>query len=91
MPDLPTVAETVPGFESKGWLALMAPAGTPDAIVRKINADLAVALDHPDVRQKFETLGTYIRPLSPEQTGAFIKSEQALWWPVVRAVNAEKK
>ena len=60
-------------------------------IVRKINADLAIALDNPDVRQKFETLGTYIRPLSPEETGAFIKGEQALWWPVVRAVNNEKK
>lgn len=90
MPDLPTIAEFVPGFESKGWLALMAPAGTPDVIVRKINADLLVALDHPEVKQKFETLGTYIRPLSPEDTGAFIKSEQALWWPVVRAVNERK-
>lgn len=91
MPDLPTFAEFIPGFESKGWLALMAPSGTPDAIIRKINADLAIALDNPDVRQKFETLGTYIRPLSPEETGAFIKGEQALWWPVVRAVNNEKK
>lgn len=90
MPELPTVAEFVPGFESKGWLALMAPAGTPDAIVRKINADLRVALDHPEVKQKFEVLGTYIRPLSPEQTGAFIKAEQALWWPVVRAANEKK-
>ena len=80
----------MPGFESKGWLALMAPAGTPDAVVRKINTDLRTALDHPEVKRKFETLGTYIRPLSPEETGAFIKSEQALWWPVVRAVNEKK-
>jgi tripartite-type tricarboxylate transporter receptor subunit TctC len=90
MPELPTVSEFVPGFESKGWLALMAPAGTPDAIVRKISADLLVALDHPEVRHKFEVLGTYIRPLSPEGTAAFIKSEQALWWPIVRAVNEKK-
>jgi tripartite-type tricarboxylate transporter receptor subunit TctC len=90
MPELPAVAEFVPGFESKGWLALMAPAGTPDAVVRKINTDLRTALDHPEVKRKFETLGTYIRPLSPEETGAFIKSEQALWWPVVRAVNEKK-
>jgi tripartite-type tricarboxylate transporter receptor subunit TctC len=89
-PELPTFAETLPGFESKGWLALMAPAGTPAPIVARISADLAVALAHPDVRDKLATLGTYVRALSPAETTDFIKREQALWWPIVRAVNEGK-
>ena len=87
LPDLPTMAETVPAFESKGWLALMAPTGTPDFIIRKINADVRVVLDMPDVKQKFESLGTYPHALSPAETAAFIRSEQQLWWPVVRALG----
>jgi tripartite-type tricarboxylate transporter receptor subunit TctC len=89
-PDIPTFAETLPGFESKGWLALMAPAGTPDAIVIRIAADLATVLAQPEVKDKLATLGTYVRALSPNETAAFIKSEQALWWPIVRAVNETK-
>jgi tripartite-type tricarboxylate transporter receptor subunit TctC len=50
-PNLPTVAETLPGFESVGWQALLAPAGTPDAIVRKVNADLLKAMHDPDTRK----------------------------------------
>lgn len=90
LPELPTFAETLPGFESKGWLALMAPAGTPDAIVTKIGGDLQTALAHPEVRDKLATLGTYVRALSPADTAAFIRREQALWWPIVRAVNEGK-
>lgn len=86
-PDLPAVAETVPGFDSRGWFAFLALAGTPDDVVRKINADLRKVLDQPEVRQRFETLTTYIRHLSPEETGAFIRDEQAAWRPVVKQVG----
>jgi tripartite-type tricarboxylate transporter receptor subunit TctC len=89
-PDLPTVAETVPGFESKGWLALMAPAGTPDAIVTKINADLRTVLAEPEVQARFATLGTYPHYLTPADTAAFLKSEQDLWWPIVRDVGVAR-
>ena len=67
-PDLPAVAETIPGFDSRGWFVFLALAGTPDDIVAKINADLRKALDLPEVRQRFETLATYIRHLSPAET-----------------------
>jgi tripartite-type tricarboxylate transporter receptor subunit TctC len=90
-PDLPTVGETIPGFESKGWLALMAPAGTSENIVRKVNADLRTALDQADVKQKFSIIGTYPHALSPEETGEFIKKEEELWWPIVRQVAVDKK
>lgn len=90
-PDLPTVSETIPGFESKGWLALMAPAGVPDAIVQKINTDLRVVLDQADLKQKFAVIGTYPHALSPAETAAFIKKEEDLWRPVVTQVASEKK
>jgi tripartite-type tricarboxylate transporter receptor subunit TctC len=85
-PDLPTVSETIPGFESQGWLALMAPTGTPERIIQKINADLRDVLAMPEVRQKFETLGTYPHPLTPAQTSEFIQRQEQVWWPVVREV-----
>jgi tripartite-type tricarboxylate transporter receptor subunit TctC len=91
MPNLPTFAETLPGFQSQGWIALMAPAGTPDDIVKKVNADLAAVVELPDVKEKFAALGTFPRALTPAQTGEFIRREEQLWWPVVRAVEAEKK
>ncbi len=86
-PDLPAVNETVPGFDSRGWIAVMSFAGTPDDVVRKINADLRTVLDVPDVRQRFETLATYVRHLSPAETGKFIRDEQEAWRPVVKKVG----
>lgn len=89
VPDLPAINETVPGVVSSGWIVLMAPAGVPDAIVQKVNADLRKVVAMPDVLEKMQTLGTYSRDLTPAQTGAFIDSEQKLWWPIVREVNKQ--
>jgi len=86
LPDVPTMAETVPGVVSSGWLALMAPSGTPNAIIQKVNADLHTVLKQPEVQQRFQVLGTYSRLLSPVETADFIRSEQKLWWPIVRQV-----
>ena len=88
MPDVPTVAETIPGFEANGWFTLMAPAGTPAAIVRQASDDLRAVLAKPEVRERFETLGTYARPASAADTAAFIRGEQELWRPFVRQVGA---
>jgi tripartite-type tricarboxylate transporter receptor subunit TctC len=86
-PDLPAVAETVPGFDSRGWFVVMGFAGTPADVVRKVNADLRTALDIPEVRQRFETLATYVRHLTPAETGKFIRDEQEAWRPVVKKVG----
>lgn len=88
-PDLPTIAEFIPGFESKGWLALMAPASTPDAIVQKISDDVKAVMAQFDTIQRFEAIGAYPRHLSPSELAAFIKAEQDLWWPVVRQINSK--
>jgi tripartite-type tricarboxylate transporter receptor subunit TctC len=91
LPDLPTVGESIPDFQSHGWIALMAPSGTPDHIVQKISADLRAVLELAEVRQKFEVLGQFIRILSPAETAAFIQSEEQLWWPIVRELERGSK
>jgi tripartite-type tricarboxylate transporter receptor subunit TctC len=90
VPDLPTMSETVPGVVSSGWIVMMAPAGVPDAIIQKLNKDLRTVVAEKDVQERFQTLGTYTRDLTPAQTGEFMASEEKLWWPIVRRVEAEK-
>ena len=88
-PDLPVVAETFKGFEAMGWFALMAPPGTPAPLARRISDDLRTVLARPDVKKRFEDLGTYIRPTTPEELTAFIREQQAIWRPVI-AETAKK-
>jgi tripartite-type tricarboxylate transporter receptor subunit TctC len=90
VPNLPTISETVPGVVSSGWIVLMAPAGTPESIVQRVNADLRKVVAIPEVLERFQTLGTYTRDLTPAQTGEFIRSEERLWWPIVRQVNQKR-
>jgi tripartite-type tricarboxylate transporter receptor subunit TctC len=87
LPDLPATNETVPGVVSSGWIMLMAPRGVPDAIIQKLNTDLRKVVAMKDVQDRFHTLGTYTRDLNPAQTEEFIRSEEKLWWPIVREVN----
>jgi tripartite-type tricarboxylate transporter receptor subunit TctC len=90
LPNLPAIVETVPGVVSSGWLVLMAPAGTPDAVVQKVSADLRTIIKIPEVLERFHVLGTYTRDLSPAQTAEFMRSEEQLWWPIVREVNKQQ-
>ena len=90
LPDLPTIAETVPGVVSSGWIVMMAPAGTPDAIIRKLNADLRKVVADKEVQQRLQTLGTYTRDMTVEQTEQFVRDEEKLWWPIVRRIEANK-
>jgi tripartite-type tricarboxylate transporter receptor subunit TctC len=91
MPDLPTIAETVPGVVSTGWVLMMAPVGVPDAIIQKLNRDLRTVTAQPDLQERFRQIGTYSRDLSPAETEAFIRSEEKLWWPIVERVEAASK
>ena len=88
-PNLPTVAESYPGFESGTWFALLAPAGTPRDVVNRLNAAVSKVVQMPDVREKILAQGG--EPLSgtPQQVGAYIKSEVAKWGKVVRASGAK--
>jgi tripartite-type tricarboxylate transporter receptor subunit TctC len=87
LPNLPAINETVPGVVSSGWIVLMAPAGVPDAIIQKVNADLRKVVALKEVQDQFHVLGTYTRDLTSAQTNDFIRSEEQLWWPIVRQVE----
>jgi tripartite-type tricarboxylate transporter receptor subunit TctC len=82
-PDLPTVAETIPGFSATGWQVLVAPLGTPDSIVRKVSEDLRTAVTDPDLQRKIATRGSYTRAMSPSETIAFIQMQQQMWQPAL--------
>ena len=86
-PNLPTVSETVPGFTASGWFVLVAPPGTPSSIVRKVSGDLREVLARADVKQKFAELSLSTRPMSSEELGDFIRSEQQLWKPVIKQIG----
>lgn len=88
LPDVPAIAETVPGFESTAWLAFFAPAGTPKPIVDKLNAAVRAAYDVPSVRQRYEETGAEMPPMSPEEVGAFVAAENAKWAKAVKASGA---
>jgi tripartite-type tricarboxylate transporter receptor subunit TctC len=82
-PDLPAAAETVPNFRSAGWLAMVAPPGTPEPVVRKVSDDLRAVLTNLEVRAKLAAVGSYARPLSPQDTTNFIQAEQRTWGPLL--------
>src|SRR5262245_4228435 len=87
-PDVPTTAELgLPDLVSSAWFALVAPPGTPDAIVQKVNADTATALKLPDVRGRFLELGAEPQGGTTAATAAFIKAEEARWRSVIRSAN----
>jgi hypothetical protein len=81
--DLPAAAETIPDFRSAGWMVMVAPAGTPEHIVRKVSDDLNVILNNPEVRSKLAAVGSYARPMSPQDTTTFIQTEQRIWGPLL--------
>ena len=85
-PDLPTAAETLPGFRSVSWLAMMAPSATPETIVRKVSADLRTVVLNESIRKRLATLGSYSRPLSPEDTVKHIQQEQQTWGVILEDI-----
>jgi tripartite-type tricarboxylate transporter receptor subunit TctC len=86
-PELPTVAETFPGFEATGWFALVTRAGTPEPIVRQLSRDLKTVLDKPEVRARFQTMGNYVRTMTPAEVTEHIHAEQRKWTPVVKQLD----
>jgi tripartite-type tricarboxylate transporter receptor subunit TctC len=88
-PDLPPVADTIPGFEATSWHGVFAPAGTPKAIVDKMAAEIKKILDLPDVKGKLAEIGAVAAPLTPEEFVKFIDVERAKWADVVKASGAK--
>ena len=87
-PELPTIGETLKGFEVNNWIGLFAPAGTPPEIVRRWNAEVMRIMRSPDIQARLPVDGARFTPNTPEQFSAFVKSEIAKWAPVVKASGA---
>jgi len=87
-PELPTFAEAgIPGFETSAWFGLFAPAGTPIAVIAKLNAEAAIALSSPDLRSKLALQGDEPVGGSPENMAAYVRAELAKWPAVVKAAK----
>ncbi len=84
LPDVPAIAETVPGFMNTGWWGVLAPAGTPKEIVQLLNATINKALVLPEVVQRFQSFGVVPAPSSPEAFRAFIREDQQRWGKVIK-------
>ncbi len=90
LPDVPTIAESgLPGFEASSWFGVLAPAGTPPAIIAKLNAEIAKWLDTPEAKEKMLALGANAAGGTPEDFAKHIAAETAKWAKVVKESGAK--
>ena len=89
LPDVPALAETLPGFEAVAWFGIVGPPKTPAAIAEKIAAGVAESLKNPDVLRRLNDLSADPLGLSPAETAAFMKLETERWGAVVRAAGVK--
>jgi tripartite-type tricarboxylate transporter receptor subunit TctC len=90
LPDLPTIAEAgIPGYESYVWFGVVAPAGTPPEIIKRLNSELAKAAVTPEFRDRLTGQGYDVLSTSPEQMTVSIRSEMEKWGKIVKASGAK--
>ncbi|MBN8992489.1 MAG: tripartite tricarboxylate transporter substrate binding protein [Rhizobiales bacterium] len=88
-PDVPVVADAVPGYESVGWFGLLAPPNTPPEIVKKINDAIVAAMQTQEFRDHLATLGAEPKPQTPEEFGRYINADVAKWSKLVKDNNVQ--
>jgi tripartite-type tricarboxylate transporter receptor subunit TctC len=84
LPDVPAVAETLPGFNNTTWYGLLGPAGTPPAVVKRINAEMRAAVANEDFRRQLEKIGMEPASSTPQEMGELIRTELARWTKVIK-------
>jgi tripartite-type tricarboxylate transporter receptor subunit TctC len=89
LPDVPTLAETLPGFESVAWFGIVGPPKTPSAIAEKVAAGVEAALRNPDVLRRLSELSADPLGMSPAETAAFMKQETERWGAVIRSAGVK--
>ena len=90
-PDVPAVSETIPDFVATGWGILVAPVGTPEAIIRKVSDDLHKVMKNPELEKKLAKLGSYTHPMLAAETAAFVHKQQRTWNPVLAEIAQKQK
>ena len=91
VPDLPTIAETVPDLIASSWLAVVAPNAAPEPIIAKASEALRAVCSMADVREPLAARGSFACPMSPDEVTAFIRDQQILWKPAVERIAQEMK
>ena len=86
-PEVPTIAETYPGFETVSWVAMVAPAATPRPVIERLHGTLLKMFADPAMRERFEAQGCDIVAGTPEELGRLVREDQAKWARIVRAKN----
>ena len=89
LPDVPTVAELLPGFEAVAWYGIVAPPGTPKTITEKINADVNEILRQPDVQEQLRKLSAEVFGGSIDKTSSYMRDEVDRWAAVIKSANIE--
>jgi tripartite-type tricarboxylate transporter receptor subunit TctC len=90
LPRVPTLAESgLPGFEVNNWTGVLAPAGTPPAVVNRLNAEIVRIMQLPDVQARLPKEGLRYVQMTPQQFGDFVKAEKEKWAPIVKATGAK--
>jgi tripartite-type tricarboxylate transporter receptor subunit TctC len=87
MPDTPAIAESLPGFNNTSWYGLLAPAGTPAAVIDKVNAEMRRAAADPEFIKHIEGIGLEVASSTPKEMGDLIRSELARWTKVIKAAG----
>jgi len=87
LPQVPTVAETLPGFEAQSWVAMFAPAGTPQPVLARLARDVRTALQRPDLKERLLGQGFIVVGSTPEELGAYVRAESDKWGKVIRDLN----
>jgi len=87
LPDVPTLAEFIPGFEASQWVGLVAPKDTPAAIIDRLNGEIKAALGDPRMKARFAEIGGVVLPGSPADFGKLIRDETEKWAKVIRAAK----
>lgn len=88
LPDLPAVAESLPGFEAAGWYGFFAPAGTPRPVLNKLNVEIVKAVSSPELSARIESLGLVPAPQSLDEAARFVAAEAVKWTRAVKASGA---
>src|SRR5205807_1553445 len=87
LPDIPTISETLPGFEAVAWYAIVAPPGTPKNITEKINADVNEALRQPEIQEHLRKLSAETFGGSTEKAAMYMREEVERWGEVIKAAD----
>jgi tripartite-type tricarboxylate transporter receptor subunit TctC len=87
LPDVPTVAEFVPGFEASSWFGIAAPKGTPTEVIERLNREINAGLDDPMIRTRLADMGGMLLLGSPADFGKLIADETEKWGRVIRTAN----